>query len=81
MSSQDLLHEPNMAVLFVSATDAGGRLEAKLDSPVWRFVPALREGRVALVERNIWGFGGPMSALRLAGTITDTLLTLPAPAR
>lgn len=81
VNSQDLLHEPRMAVLFVSATDAGGRLEAKLDSPVWRFVPALMDRRVALVERNIWGFGGPMSALRLADTITDTLLTLPAPAR
>ncbi|EGC98263.1 periplasmic binding protein, partial [Burkholderia sp. TJI49] len=32
---------------------------------------------IALVERNIWGFGGPMSALKLADVMTDTMLKLP----
>lgn len=80
VSSEDLLKQPKLTVLFVSATEKGVPLATKLDSPIWRFVPARNAGRVGLVERNIWGFGGPMSALRLADTMTDTLLSLPAPA-
>ncbi|MET5012638.1 iron-siderophore ABC transporter substrate-binding protein, partial [Burkholderia pseudomallei] len=33
-----------------------------------------------LGERNIWGFGGPMSALRLADELTQRVLALPKPA-
>lgn len=80
VTSEDLLKKPNLTVLFVSATERDVPLATQLDSPIWRFVPARRAGRVGLVERNIWGFGGPMSALRLADTMTDTLLSLPAPA-
>ncbi|MFM0198445.1 iron-siderophore ABC transporter substrate-binding protein [Paraburkholderia fungorum] len=80
VTSEDLLKKPNLTVLFVSATEPGVPLAAKLDSPIWRFVPARSAGRVGLVERNIWGFGGPMSALRMADTMTETLLSLPAPA-
>lgn len=80
VTSEDLLKKPNLTVLFVSATEAGVPLATKLDSPIWRFVPARSAGRVGLVERNIWGFGGPMSALRMADTMTETLLSLPAPA-
>ncbi|WP_186307817.1 ABC transporter substrate-binding protein [Paraburkholderia sp. BCC1884] len=80
VSSEDLLKQPKLTVLFVSATDKDVPLAGKLDSPIWRFVPARRAGRVGLVERNIWGFGGPMSAWRLADTMTDAVLALPAPA-
>nr|WP_231747086.1 iron-siderophore ABC transporter substrate-binding protein [Burkholderia sp. BDU5] len=79
VTSEDLLKQPDVAVLFVSATEPGVPLDAKLDSKIWRFVPARRAGRVALVERNIWGFGGPMSALRLADEMTERLLALPEP--
>ena len=79
VSSEDLLKKPALTVLFVSATEPGVPLATKLDSPIWRFVPARTAGRVGLVERNIWGFGGPMSALRMADTMTQTLLSLPAP--
>lgn len=79
VSSEDLLKKPDLTVLFVSATERDVPLATKLDSPIWCFVPARSAGRVGLVERNIWGFGGPMSALRLADTMTDTLLSLPAP--
>ncbi|WDD94221.1 iron-siderophore ABC transporter substrate-binding protein [Burkholderia sp. FERM BP-3421] len=77
VTSEDLLKRPDLAVMFVSATGPDVPLAAKLDSPVWRFVPAQRAGRIALVERNIWGFGGPMSALRLADVMTESLLALP----
>ncbi|HZZ05948.1 MAG TPA: iron-siderophore ABC transporter substrate-binding protein [Paraburkholderia sp.] len=80
VTSEDLLKKSNLTVLFVSATEPGVPLATKLDSPIWRFVPARSAGRVGLVERNIWGFGGPMSALRMADTMTEKLLSLPAPA-
>lgn len=78
MSSEDLLGRTGSSVLLVSATGAGSTLADKLSSPIWRYVPARRNGRVALIERNVWGFGGPMSALRLANALTDALLALPA---
>nr|WP_246174229.1 iron-siderophore ABC transporter substrate-binding protein [Paraburkholderia hayleyella] len=79
VTSEDLLRQPQATVLMVSATGPEVALAAKLTSPVWRFVPARRAGRVALIERNVWGFGGLMSALRLADTMTDALLALPPP--
>ncbi|WP_323118328.1 ABC transporter substrate-binding protein [Burkholderia alba] len=79
VTSADFLKQPDLAVLFVTTSGADVPLDTKLDSPVWRFVPSRRAGRVALVEPNIWGFGGPMSALRLADMMTDKLLALPAP--
>ncbi|MGU3776771.1 ABC transporter substrate-binding protein [Burkholderia metallica] len=78
VTSADLLRQRELAVLFVTASGLDVPLSAKLDSPVWRFVPAMKEHRIALVERNIWGFGGPMSALKLADVMTDTMLKLPA---
>jgi iron complex transport system substrate-binding protein len=78
VTSADLLTQRDLAILFVTATALDVPLSAKLDSPVWRFVPAWREHRIAMIERNIWGFGGPMSALKLADVMTDTMLTLPA---
>ncbi|WP_346778767.1 iron-siderophore ABC transporter substrate-binding protein, partial [Burkholderia sp. Ac-20353] len=77
VSSADLLAQRDLAVLFVTASGIDMPLAAKLDSPVWQYVPARRARRIALVERNIWGFGGPMSALKLADVMTDTLLGLP----
>ncbi|RQQ12324.1 iron-siderophore ABC transporter substrate-binding protein [Burkholderia stagnalis] len=77
VTSADLLPQRDLAVLFVTTGGVDMPLDSKLDSPVWRYVPARRAHRVALVERNIWGFGGPMSALKLADVMTDTLLALP----
>ncbi|WP_395822807.1 ABC transporter substrate-binding protein [Collimonas sp.] len=79
VTSEDLLKKPDLAIFFVSATGPEVPLATKLDSPIWPFVPARRADRVALVERNLWVFGGPMSALRLADTMTDKLLALPLP--
>jgi iron complex transport system substrate-binding protein len=78
LTSEDFLKRPQTSVLLTSATGPEVKLDAKLDSPVWRFVPARREGRVTLVERNVWGFGGPMSALKLSHAMTDALLSMPA---
>ncbi|GJH19001.1 iron-siderophore ABC transporter substrate-binding protein [Caballeronia novacaledonica] len=77
LTSADFLKQPDVDVLFVTASGADAPVDTKLDSPVWRFVPAKKEGRVTLVEPNIWGFGGPMSALRLGDVITEKLLALP----
>jgi iron complex transport system substrate-binding protein len=79
LTSADFLKKPEVSVLFVTATGANVPIDTKLDSPVWRFVAAKREGRVSLIEPNIWGFGGPMSALRLGDMITEKLLALPKP--
>ncbi len=79
VSASDLLHLPDADVLLVSITGPEVDLAAKLASPVWRHVPARRAGRVALMERNVWGFGGPMSAIAYAERITDALLALPRP--
>ncbi|WP_175984897.1 ABC transporter substrate-binding protein [Burkholderia aenigmatica] len=78
VTSADLLRQRDLAVMFVTASGMDVPLSEKLDSPVWRFVPAMREHRIALIERNIWGFGGPMSALKLADVMADTMLKLPA---
>ncbi|VWD05274.1 iron ABC transporter substrate-binding protein [Burkholderia contaminans] len=78
VTSADLLRQRDLAVMFVTASGMDVPLSAKLDSPVWRFVPAMKEHRIALIERNIWGFGGPMSALKLADVMTDTMLKLRA---
>ncbi|MCA8100876.1 ABC transporter substrate-binding protein [Burkholderia contaminans] len=78
VTSADLLRQRDLTVMFVTASGMEVPLSAKLDSPVWRFVPAMKEHRIALIERNIWGFGGPMSALKLADVMTDTMLKLPA---
>jgi len=81
VTSADLLKKPDLAVLFVTASSENVPIETQLTSPVWRFVPSKRAGRIALVEPNIWGFGGPMSALRLSNEITNKLLALPLPPR
>ena len=81
VTSADLLKKPDLAVLFVTASTADVPIDTQLTSPVWRFVPAKRVGRVSLVEPNIWGFGGPMSALRLSDEMTSKLLALPLPPR
>lgn len=77
VTSEDLLDRARSSVLLVSATGPEATLADKLSSPVWRYVPAWRAGRIGLVARNVWGFGGPMSALKLADTLTDALLAMP----
>lgn len=72
--SQELLTEPAQYLLFSSLSGPDIGLDAKTASPVWQQIPAKQAGRVRLLERNIWSFGGPHSALRLARAITDALL-------
>ena len=74
VKSADLLGLQDIKVMFVSATEKDVTLDEKLDSPIWRFVPARRADHIALIERNIWGFGGPMSALQISHTLTNALL-------
>ncbi|TCP11133.1 iron complex transport system substrate-binding protein [Crenobacter luteus] len=77
VSSRDLLALASANVVLVSTTGPEVSLSTKLSSPVWRHVPARRAGRVAMMERNIWGFGGPKSAIAYADAITDALLSMP----
>lgn len=58
-----------------SMTGPEQTLASKLTSPVWPYVPMRKANHVALLERNIWVFGGPMSAGKLADRITETLLS------
>ncbi|QRX84983.1 iron-siderophore ABC transporter substrate-binding protein [Glaciimonas sp. PAMC28666] len=74
VSSEDLLKQSDMHVLMISATGPEVGLAQKLNSPIWRYVPARRAGHVALVARNIWGFGGPMSAIKLSHQLTEAML-------
>lgn len=78
LTSEDLLALDDADVMLVSMTAPSVTLEAKTRSAAWQRVPALRAGRVGLIERNIWNFGGPGSALRLSNRITDLLLRAPA---
>jgi len=74
VSSEDLLKQPDMHILLISATGPEVGLAQKFSSPIWRFVPAWVDGHVALLPRNIWGFGGPMSAATLSRQLTDAML-------
>lgn len=79
VSTADLLPLAGTDVLLASLTGPEVGLAAKLASPVWRHVPAWRDGRVALMERNIWGFSGPMSAIAYADRFTEMLLEMRRP--
>ena len=74
VSSEDLLKQADASVLMISATGPEIGLAQKLTSPVWRFVPARTAGHMALMPRNIWGFAGPMSAVRLSHQLTESML-------
>lgn len=78
LTSEDLLGLDDADVMLVSMTGPAVGLEAKTRSAAWSRVPALRAGRVALIERNVWNFGGPGSALRLSNRITEAILKMPA---
>jgi len=74
VSSEDLVQQPELSLLMISATGPEIGLAQKLQSPIWRFVPARTAGHMALMPRNIWGFGGPMSAVQLSHQLTDSVL-------
>lgn len=78
LTSEDLLALDDADVMLASMTGPAVTLDAKTRSAAWQRVPALRAGRVGLIERNIWNFGGPGSALRLSNRITETILRAPA---
>jgi ABC-type Fe3+-hydroxamate transport system substrate-binding protein len=78
LTSEDLLALDDADVMLASMTGPAVTLDAKTRSASWQRVPALRAGRVGLIERNIWNFGGPGSALRLSNRITETILRAPA---
>ncbi len=78
LTSEELLGLDDADVMLVSMTGPNVSLDAKTRSAAWQRVPALRSGRVGLIERNIWNFGGPASALRLSNRITDLMLRAPA---
>ncbi|WP_395698645.1 ABC transporter substrate-binding protein [Methylocella sp.] len=77
LRSDELLGLENVDVGLVSFTDPSVTLESKTSSVVWARAPAKREGRVSLIERNIWNFGGPGSAIRLSNAMTGAVLAAP----
>lgn len=52
--------------------------ESTLSDPLWKLVPANRDGHLALIAPNIWGFGGLVSAGKLSATLREQLLQMPA---
>lgn len=43
-------------------------------APLWRGLPFVREGRAYALDERTWTFGGPLSALVLAGEISQRML-------
>lgn len=74
--SKELLTDPAHYILFSSLSGPEIGLDQKLTSAVWQQIPAWREQRIVLIPRNIWSFGGLMSAQRLAEAISQSLLEL-----
>lgn len=74
VTPEDLMKQADLSVLLISATGSEISLAQKLISPIWPFVPANEKGRITLIPRNIWGFGGPMSAIKLSQHLTDGML-------
>ena len=77
VTTAQLLDRPGSdRLLLISANGPGVGLAASLVSPVWHHVPARLAGHVALIARNSWVFGGPVSAGRLADAITSRMLMM-----
>lgn len=64
--------------LIVAADRDGGRLEAVTGSPAWPELPLVRAGHYHRIERKVWPFGGPLSAMRLADRVVAALTESPA---
>ncbi|WP_395664374.1 ABC transporter substrate-binding protein [Methylocella sp.] len=77
LQSEELLALENVDVGLISFSGPQATLESKTSSPVWRRTSARREGRVVLIERNIWNFGGVGSAMRLSNAMTGAVLASP----
>ena len=74
VNSEALLGVSDVSIQLISMTGPEVRLEQKLNSPIWRFVPARSAGRVGVLPRNIWGFSGPLSAVQLSHAMTQLVL-------
>lgn len=73
LSLGDLARHPEWALIVV---DDGAAPPYQL--PVWRALPAVRDGRVAFLPPS-WGFGGPVSLDRITGLVGSAFASM-APA-
>ncbi|VVE25450.1 ABC transporter substrate-binding protein [Pandoraea anhela] len=73
LSLGDLAQHPEWSLIVV---DNGAAPAYQL--PVWRALPAVREGRVAFLPPS-WGFGGPVSLDRITGLVEAAFASM-APA-
>jgi ABC-type Fe3+-hydroxamate transport system substrate-binding protein len=76
IKSEELLDWNDTDIALVGLGNRSGSAQEVLTSPVWRFVPARRDGRIMLHPINLWSFGGPVSALQLARQLADTVIGL-----
>lgn len=53
--------------------DAGGYVKALTKSPVWKSLPAVKEGRAHSFPARIWGAGGPRSCEQAIDAYVDVL--------
>ncbi|MDR3399075.1 MAG: iron-siderophore ABC transporter substrate-binding protein [Pandoraea sp.] len=73
LSLGDLARHPEWSLIVVDKGDAPA-----YQLPVWRALPAVRDGRVAFLPPS-WGFGGPVSLDRITGLVGSAFASM-APA-
>jgi ABC-type Fe3+-hydroxamate transport system substrate-binding protein len=77
VTTEDLMKLPATDIGMISFSGPEVSMEKKLNSPIWPYVPARKNGRIVFLERNLWYFGGPMSVIRLSELLTRSLTALP----
>ncbi len=63
--------------LVLSAAADSESYRALTANPAWSELAPVRAGRAHRVERELWPFGGPYSAMRIADRLVETLTTGP----
>lgn len=69
----DLERLPEGVHLILSAAPDSDRFRELTSNPAWAELGPVRGGRFHRIERELWPFGGPRSAMRLADRLVEAL--------